>query len=283
MALMTANQDTPGRVLVFIPMYNCEKQIPRVLSQLKDGRVAALVDGVICVNNRSTDDTEAVAVREIAMLPIAERLVVRNDDNYGLGGSHKVAIQVAADRGYEYMIVLHGDDQGSIMDIVPHLENGRHAAQDFLMGARFMPGSSLQGYSIIRTFANHIFNAIFSIISRKRLYDLGSGLNLFRVNTFSDRFHFRYADDLTFNYFLILGVVRKKFKLDFFPLTWREDDQVSNARLFRMGRQLVKIIATRVFSPNGFFSKDHREKKHADYTFDVISQFPAPGPAGSSE
>ena len=49
----------PERFLVFIPAYNCEKQVPRVLNQLLDCQVAAMVTECIVVNNRSTDGTEA--------------------------------------------------------------------------------------------------------------------------------------------------------------------------------------------------------------------------------
>ena len=49
----------PERFLVFIPAYNCEKQVPRVLNQLLDRQVAAMVTECIVVTNRSTDGTEA--------------------------------------------------------------------------------------------------------------------------------------------------------------------------------------------------------------------------------
>ena len=47
------------KLLVFIPAYNCEKQVPRVLTQLLDPRVAPWVGACIVVNNRSADGTEA--------------------------------------------------------------------------------------------------------------------------------------------------------------------------------------------------------------------------------
>ena len=40
------------KLLVFIPAYNCEKQVPRVLTQLLDPRVAPWVGACIVVNNR---------------------------------------------------------------------------------------------------------------------------------------------------------------------------------------------------------------------------------------
>ena len=49
------------RMLLFIPAYNCEKQITRVLDQL-DKRVFAYFEEALVVNNRSTDGTEQVVL-----------------------------------------------------------------------------------------------------------------------------------------------------------------------------------------------------------------------------
>ncbi|CUH79473.1 glycosyltransferase family 2 protein [Tropicibacter naphthalenivorans] len=246
-----------SRILVFIPAYNCAPQITRVLRQLDSPEVQEVIDGVVVVDNRSPDTTRQAAAEGLAKLPL-DTALLHNDDNYGLGGSHKVAINYAREQGYDFLIVLHGDDQGDIADIVPHLKASKQLDLDFFMGARFMKGSRLEGYSTLRTAANEVFNLIFSFISGRRLYDLGSGLNLFRVSAFDGDWHLKYADDLTFNYYLILGVVRRGCRLRFFPLTWREDDQVSNAKLSRMGIQLLRIILFRMYRPKAFFANDHR-------------------------
>lgn len=47
------------KIMVFIPVYNCEKQITRVLSQINDD-VLTYVDEIIVVNNLSTDNTVKV-------------------------------------------------------------------------------------------------------------------------------------------------------------------------------------------------------------------------------
>ena len=109
----------PERFLVFIPAYNCEKQVPRVLNQLLDRQVAAMVTECIVVNNRSTDGTEAAVQSWMQAHPQAPVRLLRNDQNYGLGGSHKVAFQYAVQHNFDYLIVLHGDDQGDIRDVLP--------------------------------------------------------------------------------------------------------------------------------------------------------------------
>ena len=165
-----------SRVLLFIPMYNCEKQIPRVLKQLTN-KVCNYLNEVIIVNNRSTDNGEVIVQNYISKrgFPIKVSLL-RNDDNYGLGGSHKVAFNYAIRHGFDYVIVLHGDDQGDISNILPYLKNKEYEKYDCFLGARFMKGSQLQGYSKFRTFGNQVYDFLFSVGCGYKVYDLGLSL-----------------------------------------------------------------------------------------------------------
>ena len=64
---------------------------------------------------------------------------------------------------------------------MPILENGTYQQYDCCLGSRFMKGSRIQGYSALRTFGNYGFNALFSVVARRKITDLGSGLNLYAV------------------------------------------------------------------------------------------------------
>ena len=113
------------KILLFIPMYNCEKQIVRVLDQLTE-EVCKYLSEVIIVNNRSTDNGEEMVKKYLDHHEMFVNIsLMRNDDNYGLGGSHKVAFQYAMDNDFDYVILLHGDDQGDISNILPYLKNKR--------------------------------------------------------------------------------------------------------------------------------------------------------------
>lgn len=111
------------KILLFIPGYNCEKQIIRVLGQL-DQETVKYFSEIIMVNNRSTDQTEEVVKGFIEKHPYIPLKLLRNNDNYGLGGSHKVAFSYAKEHGFDYVVVLHGDDQGTLADILPALKRG---------------------------------------------------------------------------------------------------------------------------------------------------------------
>lgn len=261
------------KILLFIPGYNCEKQIIRVLEQL-DHEVMQYISKIIVVNNRSTDRTEQVVLNYAAQHPELPLSLHRNDENYGLGGSHKVAFNYALNNVFDYVIVLHGDDQGDIHDILPLLKSGQYRLHDCCLGARFMKGSRLKGYSGFRTFGNRIYNIIFSIATRKKIYDLGSGLNIYRTDMLKSQFYTKYSDNLMFNCYMLLANSFYKLNVNFFPISWREDDQVSNVKLFSQGIRTLKIALGYLFFINkeGLLNRDFREVKISSYTAQEVSR-----------
>ena len=103
------------KILLFIPCYNCEKEIVKVLDSLID--YSDYFTKIMVIDNGSKDNTREAAVnwaKEHTNMPIA---VMQNEKNYNLGGSHKTAFEYAIKNNFDYVIVLHGDNQGDISDI----------------------------------------------------------------------------------------------------------------------------------------------------------------------
>lgn len=251
-------------------MYNCEKQIVRVLAQMTP-EIGMYISEWIIINNRSTDKGEQ-AVRnylELHELPVKVSLL-RNDENYGLGGSHKVAFDYAVKGGFDFVIVLHGDDQGDISNIFPYLQSGEYEKYDCFLGARFMKGSRLEGYSKFRTFGNRVYDLLFSAGCGRMIYDLGSGLNMYRTAILKDRFYFKYKDNLIFNYCMVMGSSYYGHRIKFFPIVWREDDQVSNVKMVNQAITVLKLLGSFAGDKRKFVESEHRDKIIEDYTARVI-------------
>ena len=256
------------KILLFIPAYNCKDQIKRVLDQL-DPAVMAFIHKVIVVNNRSTDETEEVVLDYMhahASMPIT---LLRNRENYGLGGSHKVAFSYAIENGYDYVIVLHGDDQGDVSDFLPVLAKGYYRKHDCILGARFMRGSKLEGYSLIRTLGNIVYDFLFAAVVGKRIYDLGSGLNMYSVGMLKDRFYEKFPDNLMFNYAMILASQYYGHDIKFYPISWRETDQVSNVKMASQAVTVLKMLKDYYDDP-AVICEDYREKKTERYEADPV-------------
>jgi len=166
--------------ILFIPVYNCELQIKRLIKKLKRKKLKK-INEILFVDNQSVDETLKTLVNETKGFS-SKITIIQNNKNYGLGGSHKVALSYAINNRYNDLIVFHGDDQGKIEDLDKIILSDKKRKYDFILGSRFMKGSILNNYNLIRILGNIFFNFIFSAITLKKLYDLGAGLNLLRLD-----------------------------------------------------------------------------------------------------
>lgn len=263
------------RILLFIPCFNCAAQIGRVIAQsgdLPDGPIAE----VLVLDNGSTDGTLARAEEAVVRRIGPPITVARNRRNHHLGGSHKAAFAYAVRGGFSHVLVLHGDDQARLSDIAPLLAAGEHRRHDACLGARFAPGARLKGYSRLRTVGNRAFNTIFSVVARHRILDLGSGLNIFARSAFADPAVARASDDLRFNVFLLLRMIDRGLSLRFFPISWREEDQLSNVRLVSQAWATLAIAWEYAARRRRFREHDHRDAPVEEYAFDIIARHRAP-------
>lgn len=231
-----------SRGLLFIPMYNCGPQIARTLAKIGP-KAQSLFMEVLAVDNRSGDDTIANCIAAMAGMRGTRRTLVRNVENFNLGGSHKIAFLYAMNHEFDFVVVLHGDDQGCIDDILPLIERAEFEPYDCVLGARFMPGARLVNYSFLRMVGNIVMNLIFSIVLGRMIYDLGAGLNLYTTRFLRNKQFLRFPDALTFNYHMLVYTIKSNATFRFVPITWSEKDQVSNVRLFQQSKRLLALLA----------------------------------------
>jgi len=229
------------RLLLFIPMYNCEKQIKRVIGRIGTEAQEHLAE-ILVADNSSADGSLGAARQALAGLPGIRATLVRNTRNYSLGGSLKIAFNYCLENNYDHCIVLHGDDQADIGDILPCLKDETFFEYDCAFGSRFLPGSSLHGYSKMRILGNRALNGLTSLVGKRAVSDLGSGLNMYKMAYLKDRFYTRFPDNLTFDVYMLLYCLLAKASLMFFPISWSESDQKSNARAFRQGLKILQLL-----------------------------------------
>ena len=233
------------KILLFIPVYNCKTQALRVAKKISSQNLSHF-HKIVFIDNKSDDHTADELrnfINNYGSSELQKKAVVKvNLDNINLGGSHKVMFEYAIDNCFDFIAILHGDDQGDICDLISVLDRGHYKKTDFFMGSRFMKEHELKEYPFVRLVGNKIFNFIFSILLRQKIYDLGSGLNIFKVSCLSKKFYENFPNDLTFNYFFIAYVAMKKFSVDYFSHSWSETDQRSNLKFVRNIKVLLKLI-----------------------------------------
>ena len=54
--------------------------------------------------------------------------------------------------------------------------------------------------------------------------------------------------------------------IKFFPISWREEDQISNVKMMNQALKVLKYLFFYVFNKKEIVDKDFRDKKIKDYT-----------------
>ena len=81
-------------MLLFVPLYNCQNQISRLISKL-DKDTLNFIDEILFIDNLSEDETEKVLLESLKKKKIQKKIkVLRNKTNISLGGSHKLALDI---------------------------------------------------------------------------------------------------------------------------------------------------------------------------------------------
>lgn len=261
---------TTKNILVAVPAYNCEMQIRRVVRQFVDAP-RNIFPELVVIDNCSTDDTVSAAKNEISRWPDVKMNILRNQENYGLGGTHKVAFAYCLDQGFDGLVILHGDDQGNLSDFIPILSKINKGEYDCILGARFMRGSQLVGYPRLRVIGNYLFNWLYSVVTKVGIYDMGSGLNYFDRKGLADLMYLRMPDDLTFNNCYLLALIAARKEIHFEPIGWREEDQVSNAKLWTQSFKILKYLSIFVTNRSKLITSDLRDVNRANYQYSIVS------------
>jgi glycosyltransferase involved in cell wall biosynthesis len=240
-------------ILLAIVARNCESEISNSLDQVKN--YSDKFSEIILVNNKSTDLTleKVLLWRSINSINIK---ILNNKENYGLGGSHKIIFNYAKQHKFKELIIFHGDNQTEINSIIPYLGCG-----ETYLGSRFMINSKVENYSNFRTYLNKLLNALFSIRFGEVINDMGSGLNLYSEKIINNFEITKYPDDMSFNYYHLVDMIKLKNDIRWFPISWKETSSQSNMKFYPLLISTIKLY----LSPLSIHFGENKEM-----TYDVL-------------
>jgi len=159
------------RVVVVMPAYNAARTLRQTYEEVRDQQ---LVDLIILVDDRSRDDTVAVA-RELEGVQVHV-----HDVNTGYGGNQKTCYRLALEAGADIVVMIHPDYQYTpklLPAMVSMIGNGLHPC---VLGSRILGGYSLQGgMPLWKYVANRALTFMENVLLGAKLSEYHTGYRAF--------------------------------------------------------------------------------------------------------
>ncbi|SRR3989344_403251 len=166
------------KIAIYIPAYNAAHTVPLVLDRIPQ-EIKEKVAEIFVVDNASTDDTYLTVIEYKHAKGLHNLKVIRNEKNKGYGGSQKVAYQYCLDKGYDIVVMLHGDAQYApeyLPRLIEPVENGE---ADFVFGSR-MTGNPLKGGMPLWKYAgNKTLTKMENLVLGTNISEFHSGYRVF--------------------------------------------------------------------------------------------------------
>ena len=83
------------KILIFIPCYNCHREIEILIEKLSKTNLMKHDFSFLFIDNDSQDKTVDSILLAIKKYNLKNFKIIRNLENYGVGGSHKIAFYYA--------------------------------------------------------------------------------------------------------------------------------------------------------------------------------------------
>ncbi len=199
---------------IYIPARNVAETLRSVVTRLPND-VRSSAEEIIIVDNASTDRTREFAEDLVKEIDVT---YIRSDKNLGYGGSQKLAYAHCLKKGYDAVIMVHGDGQYApelAGKFVTALEKGDCG---MVYGSR-MSGSPLTGgMPRYRYLANILLTKIENLFLGTKLSEFHSGYRAYTLEALRASGFEKCSNDFHFDTEIIVGLVKAGFRINEFTI-----------------------------------------------------------------
>lgn len=240
------------RISIFIPAYNATSTLPKVLDRIPRG-IRDEMQEIFVIDNDSPDNTYLVAVGYKAQNRSYELSVFRNKENYGYGGSQKIAYQYAIERNYDVVAMLHGDAQYAPEHLVNLLQPFRRSDKvDMVFGSR-MSGAPLKGgMPILRFLGNKVLTWIQNLVLGTKISEFHSGYRIFNCHSLKRIPFTNCSNDYHFDTEVMIQMIAAGMTIVEVPIPTHYGTEKSYVNIWRYGLNVLIAMARYVLHKKGW-------------------------------
>jgi glycosyltransferase involved in cell wall biosynthesis len=240
------------RVLVFIVAYYAETTILKVLERIPP--LQGYDVEVLIIDDCSSDATFAHSERLRSSGAYGHKLtVLANPSNQGYGGNQKLGYHYAIEKGFDLVVLLHGDGQYA-PEMLPDLLGplARNEA-DVVLGSRMLtPGGARKGgMPLYKRIGNRILTGYQNLVLRSNLTEFHTGYKAYTVDVLR-----RIPFELNSNVFhfdteIIIQFLRVRARIREIPIPTHYGDEICRVNGLRYARDVVNASTVALLQDYG--------------------------------
>lgn len=239
-----------NRVGLMVVAYDAARHIERLLSRIPPD-VAHNLAEIFVLDDSSTDNTYDAAVAAGRTLGLTNLRVFRTPTNRGYGGNQKIGYSYAIDRGFDFVVLLHGDGQYPPELIPELLAPFKDHQVDAVLGSRMLnPRDALRGgMPLYKWLGNKVLTAFENLVLSRRLSEFHTGYRAFRVANLR-RVPYRYdSDDFHFDTEILIQLLSAHSRIVEVPIPTHYGDEVCHVNGVRYAWDCAKaVVKYRLFT-----------------------------------
>lgn len=227
---------------IVIPAYNEAHNIAKAVELLVEGiRKEEIPFELIVVNDNSTDSTPLV-VQE-ACDRHAEVKLVNNRTPGGFGRAIRCGLEHIEGDAVAIVMADLSDSPEDVVRCYRKIEEG----YDCVFGSRFMKGSNVTHYPVVKLFVNRVVNLLIRLMFFTKHNDLTNAFKVYRRHVIDAVVPLRAAHfNITIE--LSLSALIRRYRIAAIPIDWSGRLWgVSNLKLRAMGRRYLATLLTKWF------------------------------------
>ena len=229
------------RIAIFIPAFNAAATLPKVLDRIPPD-IKERVEEIFVIDNNSTDQTYMTAVEYQRQHRLYKLKVFKNRRNVGYGGSQKIAYQYAIDKGFDVVVMLHGDAQYAPEKIAFLLEPFERGEADMVFGSRIAGLPLKGGMPLYKFLGNKFLTFVQNRILGTRLSEFHSGFRVFSCRALGQLPFTNCSDDYHFDTEIMIQFIAKGLRIVELPIPTYYGTEKCYVNVFSYGTHV--LVAT---------------------------------------
>ena len=231
------------KVLIFIPSFNVEKKIGKVLKKIPKIILKKYNIKILIIEDNSKDKTLNVIKKIMKNKNRKFKInLIINKKNKGYGGVQKIAFNYAIKKKFKYIVMLHGDNQypaDKLLRLIKPLVTNKF---DAVFGSRMINSlDALRGGMPLYKYIGNITLTFFqNLFLSSNLSEFHSGYRSYKVSSLKKIKFRNNTNDFHFDTEIIIQFLKKNFVIKEISMPTHYGDEISHLKSIPYGLNIVR-------------------------------------------